>query len=452
VRGLWRRLAFEPGSGEDDGWERPGPTPAQQRTDVLVGLAMVAATICSALLAFSVGVTVGSERPSMAESLAWCVAVSLPLVVRRRFPLTTLLVVATAFIGLQARLVPESQLSQILLFLALFTAGAWGQDRTLTRFVRLGVIVVMFAWLAVALSVTAWGQVQYGERADGPIPPAIAEAIYIIVLNIGYFAAGLGFGNMAWNQARQQQLLAERNAELAAERDLRARRAVLAERVRIARELHDVVAHHVSVMGIQAAAARRVLDRDPDLTRATLESVEESGRTAVAEMHRLLAVLRSADAPVSPEAATDADADLPPTEEPVPGVEGVKALVTGVAEAGPRTDLTIVGEPVPLPPSVSVSAYRVVQEALTNALRHAGASHVDVRVRYLDAVLEVEVVDDGRGSFLPAPTRTSTAGAGMGLVGMRERVALHGGELEAGPRRERGYRVRARFPLPAAAS
>lgn len=429
------------GDDAEEDWERPAPTARQQRTDVLVGAMLVLATVGSAFLAYSVGITIGPTRPALGEAIAWCVAVSAPLLVRRRFPLSVLIATSAAFIGMQVRLVPESQVSTVTLFLALFTAGAWGRDRRITRYVRLAVVAVMFAWLAYALSTTAWGEVRYGEAADGPIPPATASMIYVTALNIGYFSAALLFGSMAWNQARQRELLAQRNAELAAERDRTARQAVLAERVRIARELHDVVAHHVSVMGVQAAGARRVLGTDPELAKATLEQVEESGRTAVNEMHRLLGVLRAEE--------TRADeARLQAPAQPQPGLERLDALVAGVRaggpSGGPRADLTVVGDPMPVPRSVSVSAYRVVQEALTNVLRHASAARVDVRVRYLADAVEVEVVDDGHAHVRGRPSPSSS---GLGLVGMRERLAIDGGQLDAGPRPERGFRVRARFPL-----
>ncbi len=426
------RLAALTGTGEDR-WERPGPTPAQQRNDVLVGVAVALLMVLSLTLASSVGIGFGDLTASMAESVAWSLAISLPLVVRRRYPVGVLVVVSLLFIGMQSRFVPEAQVSSIVLFVALYSAGAWGRDRAVATWARAGVVVVMFAWLAYSVSATAWADVVLDvEDADGPLPGPLASAVYTVGLNVAYFAAAWVFGDLAWRQARQRETLDRRNAELAAERDRTARQADVAERVRIARELHDVVAHHVSVMGVQAAGARRVLDRDPDLARATLEAVEESGRTAVAEMHRLLGVLRAEDddgAPPDPARAT-----------PAAGLEALPALVDRFAAAGTQAGLTVVGDPRTLPPSVSVSAYRVVQEALTNVLRHAGATRVDVRLRHLPEHVEVEVVDDGLG-------RSARPGAGLGLVGMRERVAMHGGELEAGPRQTGGYRVRARFPV-----
>ena len=190
----------------------------------------------------------------------------------------------------------------------------------------------------------------------------------------------------------------------------------------LARDLHDVVAHHVSLMGVQAGAARRAFDRDPTRAREALTQVERTSRAAVEEMRRMLSLLRG-----------DSDSGAP-------AVTALPHLVEQTGSSGLRVELTVVGTPRDLPPSVSASAYRVVQEALTNTLKHAAATHADVRLRYLDAAIEVEVVDDGRGAAPDPPA------AARGQAGMAERVALHDGELEVGPRPARGYRVRARFP------
>ncbi len=422
-------------SRDADDWERPAPTAAQQRNDVVLALALAGAGAGSAVLAYSVGLGIAIDMPGFGESVAWSIGIALPLAARRRFPLAVLITVSALFIGLQARGVPEQQLSSVTLFLALFTAGAWGRDRQVTRVVRIGVVVVMFAWLAYALSATAWSQANY-PHARGPLPPITAQMIYVTAINVLYFAAAVVFGTMAWNQARQAALLEQRNAELAVERDANAERAVVAERLRIARELHDVVAHHVSLMGIQAAAARRMLDHDPALTRSTLESVEQSGRSAVDDMQRLLGVLRSGR-PAENGSPEPRNGSL----EPAPGLDQVVELVERTVQAGLRADLTVVGLPVQIPTSVSICAYRIVQEALTNTVRHAGARRVDVRIRYLAGAVEVEVVDDGRGW-------SARAGGGLGHVGMRERVSVHDGLLEVGPRTEGGYRVRARLPVP----
>jgi signal transduction histidine kinase len=217
-------------------------------------------------------------------------------------------------------------------------------------------------------------------------------------------------------------------AVLEREREEVSRRAVADERARIARELHDVIAHSVSVMVVQAAAARRILDSQPDAARTSLAAIENTGREALAEMRRLLGVMRREDA------ADDAKA-------PQPGLGRLEALVDDVRAAGLPVDLRIEGAVMALPPGVDVSAYRVVQEALTNALRHAGGAHVSVVVRYRAEDVEVEVSDDGRSST------GEPADGGRGLLGMRERVALFQGDLEAGPRPGGGFAVRARLPI-----
>jgi signal transduction histidine kinase len=198
----------------------------------------------------------------------------------------------------------------------------------------------------------------------------------------------------------------------------------VAERVRIARDLHDVVAHHVSVMGVQAGAARRVLDKDPVLAREALQTVEQTARVAIGELRGLLGVLRAEDS------------DTPDTR--VPGLDRVSELVSSAETAGLEVEYGVYGEPWPVPEAVAVSAYRVVQEALTNVVKHASARTACVRMRYLTHTLEVEITDDGRGGVKTAN--------GFGLLGIRERVAVHNGELEAGPRRDGGYRVRVSFP------
>src|SRR3954452_16670659 len=300
-------------SGAADAWRRPVPTTRQRRIDLLVAAALAAAAVASVLLARAADFDIGRTPPSPLEEILWCLAVSLPLALRRRAPLAVLVVVAAAFIGLQARYVAETQLSSVCLFLALFTAGAWAADRTLARAVPLVVVVVMFAWLAYALSATAWAEQLQGKGGDQLLPPATATMIWVAAVNVLYFGAAWFFGDLAWRQARQQALLEDRTVELARERDVNARRAVLAERVRIARELHDVVAHHVSVMGVQAGPARVVLDRDPGQTRVALVGIESGARSALEEMHRLLGVLRDPDAV---PASADGGA-----EQPLPGLD-----------------------------------------------------------------------------------------------------------------------------------
>jgi signal transduction histidine kinase len=219
----------------------------------------------------------------------------------------------------------------------------------------------------------------------------------------------------------------ERRAQMAErERDLVAREAVVEERARIARELHDVIAHHVSMIVLQAGAERRVLDGANASTREVLETVERTGRSALTEMRRLLGMLRG-----------DANEPLIPQ----PGLTDVPLLVGQLREAGLPVALHVEGEQRELPVGIELSAYRIVQEALTNALKHAGESSASVRIRYGSESLELEIADDGTGASAPV------ASGGHGLVGMRERVALYGGSLDAGRRPSGGFVVRVLLPI-----
>jgi signal transduction histidine kinase len=209
-------------------------------------------------------------------------------------------------------------------------------------------------------------------------------------------------------------------------REEQARLAVEEERARIARELHDVVGHSVSVMTVQASAVRRLLEDDQQKVREALEVVEQTGREALAEMRRMVGVLRR------PEEA--------PALAPQPSLEQLDRLVAVTREAGLPVEVRVEGKPLQLPATLDATAYRIVQEALTNAVKHANAEQAEVVVRYGKGRVELIVSDDGRGNG-------DGGGSGHGLVGMRERVAVHGGELEAGPQAGGGFRLRATLPV-----
>ncbi len=230
-----------------------------------------------------------------------------------------------------------------------------------------------------------------------------------------------------WRRSRESTLVT-RMGELEAEGEERARAAVAEERARMARELHDVVSHAISVMLLQARGARKLLDTQPPgdpAVRAALDTFDTAGRTALDEMRRLLTVLR-------PDGLT-------PTLGPQPSLRHLDQLVASVRGAGLAVELDVTGGLDSLPPGLDVSAYRIVQEALTNALRHAGPATATVRVGVGADELAIDVVDDGAGTPGGAP--------GYGLIGMRERVAVHGGHLETGYSPEGGFALRARLPL-----
>ena len=249
-----------------------------------------------------------------------------------------------------------------------------------------------------------------------------------------YLATGAVVGLFADRLRRAQTdatKAAARVEELRREQE-QTRRASDEQRTRLARELHDVVAHSVSVMTVQAAAARRVMQRAPGEAADAVEAIERTGREALAEMRRMVAVLRPRDEeePLAPQ----------------PGVDDLAALIGQMESTGLSVDMRVEGRPRALPPSLDLSAYRIVQEALTNVLKHAGPVRTEVVLRYGGRDIEIEVSDDGALAHAPS----QAPGAGHGLSGMRERAALFGGELSVGRRPEGGFCVRARLPVESA--
>jgi signal transduction histidine kinase len=416
--------------GQTSDWRRPGPTAEQRRNDVLIGVAVTAIALLNLMLANSVGMFFFGDPPSWPEQIFWTVACTLPLAVRRRWPAAVAIVVSVAFLAAQARRSPEQQVANGALYAAVYTLGAWGADRRVARWVRIGIIAGMFAYLAVA-SVLSARDLPPDAFADaaGPLEPLLAAIANGVLVNALFFGFAYLFGDIAWLSAKREHQLRVQAEELRRSQAEVAEQAVVGERVRIARELHDVVAHHVSVMGVQASATRRVMDKDQALARSALAAVEQSARTAVDELRRMLNLLR-ASGPAPDERPGGA------------GVDRIGELVDNARDAGLEASFGVYGDPVPLPESLSQAAYRIVQEAVTNTLKHAGATAIDVRIRYHAAELEVDVADDGRGAS-PGPP----AGVGLGLIGMRERVAAHDGTLEVGSRPGGGYRVRARLPV-----
>jgi signal transduction histidine kinase len=257
--------------------------------------------------------------------------------------------------------------------------------------------------------------------------------VFLLVFNAAVFAPPWTLGVAVGSSRERARKLAAQAAELQREREENARRARLEERARIARELHDVLAHHVSVIGVQAGAARRVLGQRPDKVEEVLNNIETSSRQAVVELHRLLGFLRHAGQ--ADELARQ------------PDLAQLGDLVAQAGQGALNVELVVEGEPRPLPRTLELSAYRVIQEALTNAIKHSGGKTATIRVHYRPAALEVDVLDDGTGGDRPA-----TELGGHGLIGMRERVGLHGGHLRAGPAPQGGFAVRASFPLHAEAA
>jgi signal transduction histidine kinase len=251
------------------------------------------------------------------------------------------------------------------------------------------------------------------------------------LVNHALFVASWLLGRSLQSRRAQTLTLATRNAELESAREQLAAQAVAEERLRIARELHDIVAHSLSVIAVQSAVGRHVLASQPEEAGRSLAAIEATSKSALTEVRRMLGVLRSDDR--DPELA------------PLPGLGQLERLVGEVRSTGLEVDLLVEGVRRELPAGVDLAAYRITQEALTNTIRHAGPAHASVAVRYEPDEVVVEVLDDGRGL---ASTRDGDGDGdgGHGLLGMRERAALCGGELDAGPRRGGGFRVWARLP------
>lgn len=412
-------------------WVRPGPAPPQRRNDLLLALVLFAGTIASCAL---YRVTGYADDAPFWHSVLWAATMSLPLVWRRVQPEAVAIALSIAFfVGAMAE-IGELLFSNINLFIAIYSIGAWGRSRRIALIVRAAIVAGMFVWLFWGLIVSANAPDHLPEmsREGGPISPYVAFSLINVLTNLLYFGGAWYFGDAAYRSARARAALEQRTEELAAERERTREHAVAIERLRIARELHDVVAHHVSVIGVQAGAARRVLARDPEQAVASLTSIEHSAREAVAELHGLLGTLRQGDG--------TAEA---PTEVVPHGLDDLPGLIAESSASGVPTTLGVVGTPRETSGLVGVTAYRLVQEALTNVRKHAGAgATADVRVRWADDALELEVSDTGTGRSSGA-----SSSGGLGLAGMRERVAAVGGELELGARHRGGYLVRATLPL-----
>ncbi|MCR2824734.1 sensor histidine kinase [Microbacterium sp. zg.Y909] len=407
---------------------RHPPTAAELRTDVWLAGGLLVAAVLSSWLGQVAGFF-GDETPGLGWALVYSAAVTLPLALRRRHPEIVLIVVAIAFFAGATFHIPDLYVGQVALFVAMYTVGAWVDDRRRATFARVVVVVAMFVWLLVTMFQTATNPSGDGPSTAGAFSPMAAYMVIQFVINVFYFGGAYYLGDRAYATALAWTALEERTAELERERELTAAQAVALDRVRIARELHDVVAHHVSAMGVQAGAARMVLERDPAAARTALGGVEASARSALEELRQLLETLRTPDA-----AAAPADSTV--------RLSALADLVAHANDNGLPTTFTVVGEPAEPSELVQVNLYRIAQEALTNVRRHAGpGATADVRLRYDADAVELEVTNTGR---------VRADRPGLGLVGMRERAAASGGALEAGPRPRGGFIVRARIPLRAA--
>ncbi|HEV3011634.1 MAG TPA: sensor histidine kinase [Actinomycetota bacterium] len=348
--------------------------------------------------------TAGDSDARALDGLGWALVAAnvLPLLVLRRAPLLALACFGVAYPAWASLEYPTHLLQSLPTLAAMFAVGA--APRPLW-------------WRALALLLPAE---MLGFAATGIWDVDLLEIGYVAIM----FVSGWVLGVVLAARRGYTRALEEQTAALEAARQELARRAVLEERTRIARDLHDILAHAVSVITVQAGVGAHLLERDPEQAKGALRVIEETGRGALGEMRRLLGALRADDLPT----------------EPQPGLASLDRLASQATAAGVPVELQVEGQARPLPAGLEVSAYRIAQEALTNTIKHAPGARARLTVRYRPRTVELEVVD---GGGVPAPLPVGDGG--HGLRGMRERVALYGGVLEAGPW-PGGFRVLAAFP------
>lgn len=368
--------------------------------DALLTAAVLAVAIPSLWVTTGSGLTF--EDPSVVGVLLVILSV-VPLYLRRRAPFTSLFFASVAVLFLaglnyQTAIVPQT------LLLGTYSLGAYASGRARAA----GAV-----WITIALVIARF------------VAPDLDTAG--LVSNLAVFAVAYLFGTTVRNRRLYTRQLEERAIALERERDEESKRAVADERLRIAQELHDVVAHSMGVIAVQAGVGAHVIESDPAEAKKSLEAISHTSRSTLTEIRRMLGVLRA-----------DADADY----APAPTLADVDRLVRDIRAAGVEVEVRAEGDgTTALPPGIEFTAYRIVQEALTNVLKHAGtAPHAAVVLRYEPAALGIEVTDDGRG------VNGRAANGGHGLLGMRERVGVYGGSFEAGPRAGGGFRVVARLP------
>jgi signal transduction histidine kinase len=336
-------------------------------------------------------------------SLAW----------RRQYPFAVLVVTSVCVVGLTAPGYPEAGLP-FSVFIAFYTAAAYGRRRNLPLAGSVLAAAMVILWVTREHSGFTAGDV-VGNTVAFSIVWVLGETI---------------------RSRRERLAAAEERAQLLEQEQAETERRVLAEeRLRIAQELHDVVAHAMSVITVQAGVGAHVIDTQPQEAKKALVAIEATGRSALQELRRMLGLLRQ-------------EGDARGARQPAPGFQDMKELIASVRATGVQIDERWVGDAdIPIPASIYLSGYRILQEALTNVLKHAGRANVVVTMSLEPGWASIEVVDDGRGAAALAANGERSHGGGYGLVGMRERVAVFGGTLEAGPRGGGGFRVLARFPL-----
>jgi signal transduction histidine kinase len=374
-----------------------------ESVDVLIALAVAVVTVGGTFLAKQHQTDV--ERNWDAGAVALLLAAAVAVAFRRRAPVAMLALAFAATLAYQVVGYPGGPIWAALI-ITFFTAVLYGYRRTARLSLLLGFLA--FLWVKPLL-----------DRGPGP---SVASVLGLLAWLLLLLAAAEGWRNRAQRAAETERM-----------REEEARRRASEERVLIAREVHDVVAHNMSLINVQAATALHLFDEHPEQARAALATIKDASKQALVELRSVLGVLRRVDEAVP----------LAPT----PGADQLDELVTRSTAAGLAVHIVTEGTQRPLPPAVDLAVYRIVQEALTNVARHAGGADATVRIEYGEHDVVVEIDDDGGRAPVTTPAHV---GSGNGIAGMHERATLLGGTLYAGPGPQHGFRVRAWFPTEAA--
>ena len=422
----------------DPDWERPSPSPRELRWDYAVWLVVLAGTLLMVSAYHSTGVF-GSDPGDIRNAYIAHIGMTLPLLLRRRFPLT-MLILGTVFfycLGFLNNLAAATIGYQVSYLAVIYAAVAWGKNRSMLWIIYAMVCLSVLVWLVSlwAINGSAFSLFNIDDYQGGLFDVPTASYISTFLSNLIFFGFGAVLGRSAWIGAYQRSVLEQQQAQLQRQSEQLAEDAVNRDRLRIARELHDSVGHHVSAMGIQAAAARRALTKKPELASQPLENVEKLARSSVDEMKSIIRVLRSDS---GEQAGASAE----------PGVRDIVELVDQLSDSGIVGKLQVDAQSEArlgsLAQGTQLSIYRIVQEALTNVRKHSTARSVLVVLRTVESAaggwVELEVTDDGRVS-------SAVSGRGYGLQGIRERAEVLGGTADLGPRQGTdGWKVRVRFP------
>jgi signal transduction histidine kinase len=457
LRALWEE---EAGSG----WKRPLPTARQQRIDLLIAAVLAVTALLTVVLMHSLG-SYDEEPPGFLDYAA-AAAMPLCLAVRRRRPLVTLAVASLAF-ALLTYVSPEATVTVVYqgsYFAAIYTAAAWSRNRTALVVLSALVVLGMFGWIFLTWLFTENISQLLGpvmESNPGPLSAASAYFLYSLGLNLAYFGGALAFGAVTWRSTLRRSRLLEQKRTIEDQSRRLARQAVVEERLRLARDLHDSVGHHFTGVGLLAGGVRRVIasaeasggrleldEASAGRVRDSLADVEGSTREGIAALQSLLGVLRRAEDEEEPDAETELEPRLADLEDLIAGMERLGVTVEQVDAGFGEERERICAE---MAPPQQAAFYRMVQEALTNVAKHSSATACRLAVRRLEdpPVLEAEITDSGRATAVhPADAVHST---GTGLTGLRERAAAFGGYALAGPRVP-GPGWTTRFGLPLAGS